>query len=61
MRPQYQMPRQELRHDASHPSSVALPVITGDKGVIPTPLSPVCTPRAQPCRTNLPFVNTLSE
>ena len=53
--------RHRIAHDASHPSSVALPIITGDKGAIPTPLSPVCTPRAQPCRTNLPFVNTLSE
>jgi len=42
-------------HDASHPSSIALPVLDG---VTADATLPACTVRAQPCRDRVAFANT---
>ncbi len=47
--------RISIGHDATHASSIALPVIAGL--VPPTPLPPCPSLRGQPCRSHVPYVN----
>ncbi|MCX5748389.1 MAG: hypothetical protein NT062_38540 [Proteobacteria bacterium] len=48
----------EIGVDAAHPSSVALPVLAGVSA--PSPLPPCPSLRGQPCRTFMPYTNTLA-
>ena len=45
-----------IGHDASHPSSVALSLIPGEKADTPLPACPSL--RGQPCRTHVAYTNT---
>ncbi|HVY45422.1 MAG TPA: CocE/NonD family hydrolase C-terminal non-catalytic domain-containing protein, partial [Minicystis sp.] len=48
----------DVAHDASHPSSVVLPVLTGVAST--TPLPPCPSLRAMQCRDHAPYTNTPS-
>ena len=48
-----------IGHEASHPSSVALSLILGDKADTPLPACPSL--RGQPCRTHVAYSNTLAK
>jgi hypothetical protein len=46
-----------IAHDAAHPSSLLLPVITD--AAVPADLVPWPSLRSQPCRTHVPQVNAV--
>ncbi len=48
----------DIAHDASHPSSIVLPVLTGVASTTPLPACPSL--RAMQCRTYAPYTNTPS-
>jgi predicted acyl esterase len=49
-------PRYDIGHDAAHPSSVALPVVSGI--TVPPALPPCPSMRGQQCRTYAAYTNT---
>jgi hypothetical protein len=49
------VPAVSIGHDATHPSSIALPLIAG--ATVPTPLPACPSLRGQPCRAWTAFTN----